>query len=55
MAGRRHQLQIVDDDQAQLLVLAVQAARACAQFEGIQRRRVVDVDRRVVELADRMR
>ena len=51
----RHQLQVIDDDQAQLAALARQTARAGAQFDRVQRRRFIDVQLRVVHLLDRIR
>jgi hypothetical protein len=51
-AAGRHQLDVVDHDQAELAALAHQPARAGAQFQHIEPRRLVDEDRRVVELAE---
>src|SRR5581483_8455668 len=53
LARRLHELEVIDHDQAQRAVLPVQAPRARAQLERVQRRGLVDVDRRVVQLADR--
>jgi len=47
------QLQVVDDDQSELATLAMQTTRARAQVDRIERRRLVDIDRRLVHLAQR--
>ena len=53
LAAPAHELEVVDDDQPEVgRRIASQAARASAQLEHRQRRRVVDVDRRLAELAD---
>src|SRR5438105_8389528 len=44
LRARRHELQIVDDHQAELRVLALEPPRARAHFERIQCRRVIYVD-----------
>ena len=44
LRARRHELQVVDDHQAELRVLALQPPRARAHFERIERRRVIYVD-----------
>ena len=53
LAAAGHQLQVVDDDQAELAALAVQAAGTGAQVDRVQGRRLVDVDRLLVDLAER--
>src|SRR5450830_334696 len=50
-----HQLQVVDDDQAQLATLAGQAARPSAHLDRVQGRRLVDIQLRLVHLLDRVR
>src|SRR6478736_4830229 len=56
LTDRLHQLQIVDDDRAQLAaVLARQPPRPRAKLERVQRPGVIDMDRRVVESAQRAR
>ena len=48
-ARARHELQVVHHDQAQLAAAPVEAARAGAQLERIQRAAVVDEDARVLQ------
>ena len=55
MAGGRHELQIVDHNQAQAFVLAMQAACSGTQFERGQCRAFVDEYRRVVQATQRIR
>jgi hypothetical protein len=50
-----HQLQVVDDDQAELAELPVQAPGAGAQVGRVDGAGLVDVDRRLVQLAQRHR
>ena len=52
---RLHQLQVVDDDEAELAVLLREPARARAHFDRVQRGRLVDQDRRFVEAPERRR
>ena len=49
-----HQLQVVDDDQAELAALARLAARARAQLARRQRRALVDEEADLAELLDRL-
>ena len=51
--SRRHQLQIVDNDQPQLAALAVQPPCAGAQVDGVERGRFVDIQGCLVHLAER--
>ena len=47
-----HQLDVIDDDEAEAAVLAPLAPRARAKLERIERRRLVNQDRRLVQLAE---
>src|SRR6266508_529634 len=53
--ARRHQLEVVDDDQSQVLVLRLEPARLGTDFHHRLRPRVVDVDRRLHQLVARRR
>ena len=48
--GTRHQLQVVNDDEPQVAVLACQASGTGPQLEGVERRRLVDEHRRILHL-----
>ena len=50
-----HQLQVVDDDQAELAALARLAAGAGAHLGGAERAALVDVEAHLAELLDRLR
>ncbi len=53
-AAGRHQLEVVDDDEAEVGLAALQRLRAGAELEEAEARRVVDVERRRLELAARL-
>ncbi len=55
LAGRRrlHQLEIIDDHEPKLAVRLHQASRARAHLDGVQCRRLVDQDRRLVQAPER--
>ena len=54
-AAGRHQLEVVDDDEAEVRLAPLQRLGARAELEQAERRRVVDVERRRLELAARLR
>src|SRR4029079_17413339 len=55
LLAARHQLQVVDDDEAELAVLARLPARAGAQLGGAERTALVDEDADLAELLHRPR
>ena len=53
-AARRHELQVIHHDQGEAPALPVQAPRARAHFQRVEPRAIVNIDLRLVELADRV-